>query len=1057
MEANDLGQGLGGSTLGTREEREPDFASHRSLKRQLLDELRSGWEAGRPVPPEDLLGRWPGTPDHDTDVASLLFEDYCQRRNRGDKVAPEEYERRFPAHEESLASLRRQQAVFRSVAGASAPPGRLLALPGPGDQVFGFQLQRELGRGSFARVFVAAQTGLAGRPVVVKVSAIDGDEPQTLAQLQHTHIVPIYSVHEEPAAGLRIVCMPYFGGTSLSRILQALWAAHDLPTRGAQLVNGLTVAADTPSITERGGPSSQHTENGPRAALERLSYVRASAWIVARLAEALEHAHERGVLHRDVKPSNILLCADGQPMLLDFNLAQELQGDHARVAATLGGTVAYMAPEHLRALAARDPALVRLVDQRADVYGLGMVLYEMLTGHRPFDQSASYSPMPALIEAMAVERGRTTPSLRQRRGDVPWGLESIVQKCLAPDPTVRYQRAEQLAEDLRRFLDDRPLRYAPELSWRERFGKWVRRHPRLATTGWVAAAASLVLAALLTVLVATRERLHAATDQADAAAARERREEFQRGAERARCLVNGTTDLLEYTGEAIAVCEQALGCYAVLDRDDWQEQPAFRWLPSEQRRGVTEEVRELLVLLARSRVYAAAHSADAVLPLAIAAGLAMLASPATPPGVLTSWLAAEPVCQPALGGLAEQMPQTLRDALALLDRAEVTGGRESKRALWEDRAEYQLRLGETEAAQQALDEARKSPPSGARDYYLLAQALASRQQHAQALTLLAEARRLNPRHYWTWFQRGVCHDEMGARDESLCDFSTAITLWPEFAWSYLMRGRVFQQLGKAGQALEDYSAAVERDPTFALAYLNRASVYMAMQQPQAALRDYDAACALGRNDARLHTGRGMALEALGRPIEADAAFAAARPKDAFDPDLLLAYGFAVNRRLPEAAEAAFTTVRTRQPANPRAHYGCAMLLAHRSRGSADALREFTEALRYDPGFVAARAGRANVLAHQGAWDAARQEIDWCVKTEPTGVMLYQAAGIYALMAERLPGQSQAGSMALDLLAEAFARGYGADQAADDPDLRGIRRDPRFAALLREATRTKEPV
>src|SRR5207249_2605630 len=152
-------------------------------------------------------------------------------------------------------------------------------------------------------------------------------------------------------------------------------------------------------------------------------------------------------------------------MLLDFNLAQHVDDGQAKLMATLGGTVAYMAPEHLRALAGRNPTLAGQVDQRADVYALGMVLYEMLTGSRPFDQSGSYSPMPALIEAMAVERARYTPSLRERRADVPWSLESILRKCLAPDPNDRYRFAANLADDLRRFLEDRPLAHAPELSW----------------------------------------------------------------------------------------------------------------------------------------------------------------------------------------------------------------------------------------------------------------------------------------------------------------------------------------------------------------------------------------------------------------------------------------------------------------------------------------------------------------------------------------------------------------------------------------------------------------
>src|SRR5205823_13608236 len=141
----------------------------------------------------------------------------------------------------------------------------------------------------------------------------------------------------------------------------------------------------------------------------------------------------------------------------------------------LGGTVAYMAPEHLRAMAEKNTELARLVDQRSDIYALGIVLYEILAGSSPFVEQGTYSPLVPQLVAMALERGQTTPSLRARRPDIPWSLESILRQCLEPDPAQRYQRAEHLAEDLRRFLDDRPLQHAPELSWNERLRKWLRR------------------------------------------------------------------------------------------------------------------------------------------------------------------------------------------------------------------------------------------------------------------------------------------------------------------------------------------------------------------------------------------------------------------------------------------------------------------------------------------------------------------------------------------------------------------------------------------------------
>ena len=480
------------------------FSEARSMKRELLAELRASWEAGQPVSPEELLQRWPGVAKQDADAASLLLEDYLQRTRRCETPPRAQYDERFPDQKESLASLFIQHDALRSL-GTAPTADSSLRLPDLGDSLFGFTLRRELGRGSFARVFLADQADLADRPVVVKVSAIEGREPQTLAQLQHTHIVPIYSVHEDQRSGLRALCMPYFGGASLSQVLDALWKKTACPTRGAELIHTLDAVGTpppalafrerqdaTPGVVARSGDrattgadvvarSPDRATPDSRDLLSRLSYVQLAAWLVARLAEGLQHAHQRGVLHRDIKPSNILLGADGQPMLLDFNLSQSasLEQTHAG----LGGTVAYMAPEHF----------ARPGRTRPDAGPKrGSALGYLFPGHGPVRDSggsASLRSERQLCSPAGTDRGHgpgTRPDysfLTRRAPDVPWSLESILRRCLAPDPERRYRHADQLAEDLRRFLDDQPLRFAPELSRVERVQKWLRRHPRLTSLG----------------------------------------------------------------------------------------------------------------------------------------------------------------------------------------------------------------------------------------------------------------------------------------------------------------------------------------------------------------------------------------------------------------------------------------------------------------------------------------------------------------------------------------------------------------------------------------------
>jgi eukaryotic-like serine/threonine-protein kinase len=247
------------------------------------------------------------------------------------------------------------------------------------------------------------------------------------------------------------------------------------------------------------------------------------------------------------------------------------------------------------------------------------------------------------------------------------------------------------------------------------------------------------------------------------------------------------------------------------------------------------------------------------------------------------------------------------------------------------------------------------------------------------------------------------------------------------------------------------------DKGFALAYLNRGVSLLNLKQYQAALNDWDRAAVLGRDDALLHLGRGAALEALHKSEQADVAFARALGKlQTLPPEqqarLLSDYGFAVYKRLPDAADQAFARALRQEPRSQRALYGKAMALVERGKED-DAIECFDEAMKWHPSFVDARRSRAILLARKGKLPEAQEEINWCLRQEgPTGITLYSAACILARAAERTADddvRKEREDQAISFLAQAFQQDYGHAIAATDPDLRSLHHRQDFQTLLRK--------
>ncbi|MCE5292281.1 MAG: serine/threonine protein kinase, partial [Nocardiaceae bacterium] len=261
-----------------------------------------------------------------------------------------------------------------------------------GDQLEDFDLIAQLGEGAFARVFLARQRSMQ-RIVAVKVSQDHGTEPQTLAQLDHDYIVRVFDQRIVPGTGLRLLYMQYLSGGTLHDLLHRV-REFEPENRSGQLL------LDSVDASLRSRAEIRPSESQTRALVASLSWPETVAWLGRRLAEALDYADKVGVLHRDIKPANILLSSEGVPKLADFyiSLARSI-GNTSRVA-YFGGSLAYMSPEQLEACHPDHLRSAGDIDTRSDLYSLGVVLWELLTGTRPFTDRSQTSTDGSELVAM---------------------------------------------------------------------------------------------------------------------------------------------------------------------------------------------------------------------------------------------------------------------------------------------------------------------------------------------------------------------------------------------------------------------------------------------------------------------------------------------------------------------------------------------------------------------------------------------------------------------------------------------------------------------------------
>jgi serine/threonine protein kinase len=348
----------------------------------------------------------------------------------------------------------------------------------PAQQRLGdFEIVRELGRGGMGVVYEARQVSL-NRQVALKVlSGSLGLSPKAVprfrreaeaaAKLHHTNIVPVYATGEEN--GTHFYAMELIDGPSLDAVIRQLRQAQNGKVPGE--LPGLTPPGSPPDATGPYVEGANPPASGVAAALTSSSlssdghYFDTVAKMIADVADALDYAHNEGVIHRDIKPSNLLLSPDGRLSINDFGLARMLEEPGMTVTGEFVGTPAYMSPEQITA--GRVP-----INHRTDIYSLGATLYELLTLRPPFTGKG-------LDQMLAQVLHKDPKPPRRVNRKVPLDLETICLKAMDKDPDRRYQTAGELAADLRRYVNRFAIA-ARRAGPVERLRKWVKRHPALA-------------------------------------------------------------------------------------------------------------------------------------------------------------------------------------------------------------------------------------------------------------------------------------------------------------------------------------------------------------------------------------------------------------------------------------------------------------------------------------------------------------------------------------------------------------------------------------------------
>jgi serine/threonine protein kinase len=412
----------------------------------------------------------------DRNPIDQLAEQFAQRLRRGERPSLTEYEQQHPELAEEIRELFPALVMMEQLKPAATEEAERQP-----ERIGDYRILREIGRGGMGVVYEAMQESL-DRHVALKVIPADQRtnptylerfhrEAKAAARLQHGNIVPVFGVGE--GDGVHYYAMQFIHGEGLDKVLRHV---RCLRTGQGTLVHDAVTVDVAPASSVADSPSPAKPTSTLSGSESEAEYCRGVARLGLQVADGLAYAHKQGILHRDIKPSNLLLDLQGTVWITDFGLAKTEDADELTHTGDIVGTIRYMAPERFEGASL----------PQSDVYALGMTLYEMLTLRPAFDDSNRVRLMQRIVH-------EEPPSPRSVDPHIPRDLETVVLKAIARDPGRRYGTAEELAEDLRRFLADRPVQ-ARRSRLPERFWRWCRRNPAIASLTGVIALLLLLLA-----------------------------------------------------------------------------------------------------------------------------------------------------------------------------------------------------------------------------------------------------------------------------------------------------------------------------------------------------------------------------------------------------------------------------------------------------------------------------------------------------------------------------------------------------------------------------------